>query len=114
MNADIKRSRRGARLLFAGAALIVVAVFGLGGPSIALGASSSTSPGTSSAGDQYAKPAVTVAGISSSGGSNPPPANSAAGGALPFTGVSLIWPALAAVALVGLGISLRRYERKNS
>ena len=113
MNTDIKKSRPGAWLLFAGAVLVVVAVFSLGGPSIALGASPSTSQGTSSAGDQYGKPAGTDTGTAGGGKSTPPSAGSGGGGTLPFTGVSLIWPAVAAVALVGLGLGLRRHERKN-
>ena len=113
MNADIKKSRPHAWLLFAGAVLVVAAMFSLGGPSIALGASPAKSQGTSAAGDQYGKPAGTAAGNSGGGSSTPPPASSATGGTLPFTGVSLIWPAVAAVALVGLGLGLRRHERKN-
>jgi hypothetical protein len=113
MNADIKTSRSGGWWLFASAVVVVVAVFSLSGPGIALGASQPSSQGTSAASDQYAKPAKVAASSSPGGNSTPPPASTATGGTLPFTGVSLIWPAVAAFALVGFGLALRRHERKN-
>lgn len=113
MNADIKTSRPGSWLLFASAVVVVVAAFSLSGPGIALGASQPSSQGTSAAGDQYDKPAKVAASSSTGGNSNPPPAGTTSGGTLPFTGISLIWPAVAAFALVGFGLALRRHERKN-
>lgn len=113
MNADIKTTRPGAWLLFASAVVVVVAVFSLSGPGIALGASQPSGQSTSAAGDQYNKPAKVAASNTGSGSSTPPPASTSTGGTLPFTGVSLIWPAVAAFALVGFGLALRRHERKN-
>ena len=117
MNAGMKKPTSGARWRFAGAVVIIVASFSLGGASIALGAAPSISQGTSAASNQYVHPkpkpkppTTVVAGASSSSGSSP--AN--AGATLPFTGVSLIWPAIAAIVLVSLGLGLRRHERKNS
>jgi hypothetical protein len=118
---DMNTSRLGARWRIGGAAVVViVAVFSLCGTSIALGASSSkqqvkassTSHGTSAASDEYAKSAKGVAGASG-GGSTPPPTSGPSSETLPFTGVSLIWPAVAAIALVALGLGLRRHDRKN-
>jgi hypothetical protein len=118
MNAVIKRGLPSARLRFGVVLLIVVAAIGLVGPGMALAATSTTSHGTSAASDQYDKPAKGVkgtTGTSSGGGGSytPPAATSSSGGTLPFTGMSLIWPALAAVALVGLGVGLRRHDRKS-
>ena len=100
-----------------GAVLIAVAAFGLGGAGVALGAAPATSHGTSAASDQYDRPATNVAGQTagkpSSGSLTPPSVSTSSGGTLPFTGVSLIWSAVAAVGLVGLGLGLRRYERKS-
>ena len=118
MNTVMWGNTLGARWRLGGGLLIVVAALTVACPGIALGATSTTSQGTSAASDQYAKPAKEVAGTSgsSSGGGGsymPPAATSSSGGTLPFTGVSLIWPAVAAFALVGLGVGLRRHERKS-
>src|SRR4051812_11566028 len=101
----IKKATPTARWRLGAAMLIVVAAIGIAGPGIALGA---TNHGTSAASDQYDKPAkVAVAGTSASssgggGGSfTPPAATSSSGGTLPFTGISLIWPAVGAFALIG-------------
>ena len=107
------------RFRLGGAMLVVVASLGLVGTGTALGASPSASHRTSAASDQYvksanyAKPAKIVAGQAgnSSSGGSAPSTGTASSGTLPFTGVSLIWPAVAAVALVGLGLGLRRHER---
>jgi hypothetical protein len=116
MNAAMKKSSFGARLRLGGAVLILAAAFSLGTAGIAFGAKPlPTCKGTSSASHQYCTPKTVVAGTSAgsaSGGNSAPPSNT--GGTLPFTGMSLIWPAIGAIALVSLGLGLRRYERKNS
>jgi hypothetical protein len=96
-----------------GAMLVVAIGFAL--PGVALAAGSTGSNGGSAASDQYDKPAKAVAAASggSTGGSyKPPVATPASTGTLPFTGMSLIWPAVAAVGLIGLGVALRRHDRK--
>ena len=118
MNGVIKKSRVRTCWRLGGAVLIVVAAFSLGSAGIALGGSPPpTCTGTSSADDEYCTPPKVVAdktGGNSGGGTfTPPSATSAAGEALPFTGVSLIWPAIGAIVLVSLGLGLRRYERRN-
>lgn len=116
MNAVIKKSRVGARWRLGGAVLVVAAAFGLGGAGIALGSPPPKCEKKSSASNQYCDPTVVVgqsSGNAGGGSFTPPSKSSAAGGALPFTGVSLIWPAIAAIALVSLGLGLRRHERKN-
>ena len=97
--------------------MFVVAAIGFVGPGAALGATPTTK-GTSAASDQYDKPANAVAGTtggssSGGGGSYEPPVAAATSGTLPFTGASLVWPAVGAFALVGLGLALRRHERKH-
>jgi len=96
--------------------MLVVAI-GLALPGVALATGSTGNSGTSAASDQYDKPAKAVAaatGSSTSGGSyKPPVVASTSTGTLPFTGMSLIWPAVAAVGLIGLGVGLRRHDRKN-
>jgi hypothetical protein len=116
MNIIINKVFPKTRWRLVGAALIVVAAIGVAGPGIAMGATSTTSHGTSAASDQYHKhryhkPAKTVAGTSAS--YKPPVVSSTSSGTLPFTGISLIWPAVAAFALVGLGLALRRHDRKS-
>lgn len=117
MNAVINKRMLSGRWRLGGAVLIIVAAFSLGGAGIALGARSSD-VGSSSASDEYPlpppPPKVVAAKTGTSGGTyKPPTATTASKGTLPFTGVSLIWPAVAAVVLVGLGLGLRRHERKS-
>ena len=96
------------------AALLAVAAIVMVGASSALAAGGA---GTSSASDQYDKPVTVVKGTtataSSTSATAQPVAATSSGGTLPFTGVSLIWPAIGAVALVGFGLMLRRQDRKN-
>jgi len=117
MNTITAANRGRARLRLSGAIVIVVAAIGIAAPGVAVGATGTTNHGTSAASDQYDKPAKEVAGTSggtSGGGSfTPPSAPSSSSGTLPFTGVSLIWPAVGAFALLGLGVAVRRHERKN-
>jgi hypothetical protein len=113
MNAVTKKSSIGARWRLGSVVLIVFAALSLGSAGIAFGGSTPPTCKHSSASDEYCKPAKVVAGASAgSSGSFAPPSKT--GGTLPFTGMSLIWPAIGAVALVSLGVGLRRYERKNS
>jgi hypothetical protein len=119
MNEVIKKSGLSAGWHLGAVVLVVVAAFSLGGASVALGGSPlPTCKEQSSAGDEYCKPAKVVAGTSGgnsgSGSYTPPSTGSASGGTLPFTGVSLIWPAIAAIVLVSLGLALRRHERTKS
>lgn len=114
----ITAANRGrARWRLSGAVVIVVAAIGIAAPGVAVGATGTTNHGTSAASDQYDKPAKEVAGTSggnsSGGGSFTPPSATSSSGTLPFTGVSLIWPAVGAFALLGLGVAVRRHERKS-
>ncbi len=78
------------------------------------GALGATGNGTSAASDQYDRKVVAkVAGTASTKSSTAPkPAlASSSSGDLPFTGVSLLWPALGAAFLLTLGFGLRRHGR---
>lgn len=94
-------------LLRLGCTVMVFAAFGAGGAGVALGATGSA------ASDQYKKPAKVEVANASESLTPPTPAATTSSGTLPFTGVSLIWPAVGAVVLVGLGLGLRRRESKN-
>ena len=114
----ITAANRGrARWRLSGAVVIVVAAIGIAAPGVAVGATGTTVHGTSAASDQYDKPAKEVAGTSggnsSGGGSFTPPSATSSSGTRPITGVSLIWPAVGAFALLGLGVAVRRHERKS-
>lgn len=114
--------RRARALLRVGFVALVVIAFGIGGAGIALGASQTPNQATSAARDQYYKPPknvvkppkTIVVGETTGSPSQPAytPPVAATSGTLPFTGVSLLWPAIAAVMLVGLGLVIRRHERK--
>ncbi len=97
------------RITFCSIAVIVIAALSVVGTGIA--SASTNKP--SAASDQYPP----VVASQTTAGSSPKTTSSqgvaSTGGTLPFTGVSLIWTAVGAVALVGLGIGLRRHDRKS-
>src|SRR6476469_5681787 len=111
MGSRMRGTTSARRLKLVGTVLFIVATIGVAGPGGALAAAPSTTHGTSAASDQYATPTNAVAGTSGSGGDYTPPAatpvaaTSSTGGTLPFTGMSLMWPAVGAVALVGVGLA---------
>ena len=98
--------------------LFVVAMVGLFSTGVALASTPTKSVGTSAASDEYAKPkpkpSVVVASKTAAVTTKAKPAAGVkSAGKLPFTGMSLLWPVVGAIGLVGLGLGIRRYERRN-
>jgi hypothetical protein len=118
MSAIMKRSMLG-RWQHWAAALFVVALVGLFASGVALAGSTPTqTAGGSAASDEYYKPApkpkpVVKSQTAAATTQTKPAAAVKSSGTLPFTGMSLIWPVVGALCLVGLGLGIRRYERKH-
>lgn len=96
------------RITFCSLVVILIAALSVA----ATGIASASTNKPSAASDQY----VVVADKTAPGPSvktTSSPGVASTGGTLPFTGVSLIWTAIGAVALVGLGMGLRRHDRKS-
>ena len=95
------------------AVLATVVAIGLAVSGVALGATSTAGQGKSAASDQYGIVVKSEKAVKVTNGSPTQPATVAtSSGTLPFTGVSLIWPGIAALGMVGFGVALRRHERK--
>ena len=117
MNAVIRNPASGARWRLAGAVLIIVAAFSLGGGEHRPRRNAARAhrlPVTSTSIRSRSRDAADRRSLLAHPVAPAPARPANAGATLPFTGVSLIWPAIAAIVLVSLGLGLRRHERKNS